>query len=59
MEDKIEVTVEGALFIKNNGKLIAIVHNDKVQTFFSCKEMCQDDVKDLLETLNGWQPKGI
>ena len=50
--------IEGIIPIKIEGQIVAMVYNDMKkhsQVFFSCKEMNQDDVKELL-TLIGSQP---
>ena len=47
-----ENTIEGLIAVKKDGKVIAVVYNDKGrQIFFSCKEMNQEEVKSLLDSL--------
>ena len=47
-----ENTIEGLIAIKREGEVVAMVYNEKGrQIFFTCKEMNQEDVKTLLDSL--------
>ncbi len=47
-----ENNIEGLIAVKKDERVIAVVYNDKGrQIFFSCKEMNQEEVKLLLDTL--------
>jgi len=55
MEEGIGITTEQVTAVRVNGELIAIVsHNLKkrVQTFSTCTDMGDDEIKALLEKLS-------
>lgn len=51
----IEVQTEEVITVLNDGELVAVIHHDmkkKSQVFSACKEMGQDEVKELLININ-------
>jgi len=54
-----EIQLEGMLTIRKNGELIAVNSNDmkkRAHVFSTCTSMGEEEIKKLLENLNGSQP---